>query len=55
MNNSIHCVPYGYTQEQDNTYSIKQYIVDNDDDDDLSPMENMMLDVSAYTIYGLCN
>ena len=43
MNNSIDCVPYGYKQEQDNTSSIKQYISDNDDDD-LSPMENMMLD-----------
>ncbi|MFM7989599.1 MAG: hypothetical protein ACKPKO_60820, partial [Candidatus Fonsibacter sp.] len=43
MNNSIGCVPYGYKQEQDNTSSIKPYIIDNDDDD-LSPMENMMLD-----------
>ncbi|MFM7990567.1 MAG: hypothetical protein ACKPKO_65730 [Candidatus Fonsibacter sp.] len=43
MNNSIDCVPYGYKQEQYNTSSIKQYIVDNDDDY-LSPMENMMLD-----------
>ena len=42
MNNSIDCVPYGSKQEHDNTSSIKQYIVDNADD--LSPMENMMLD-----------